>query len=113
MSCRHGLQRDAMTSELITTGIGLGDYVHTMTHDYRGRVTDLHFGCPEGRAWIMGQEVPIRDEALDSLYPWLTVLVHGGGAVVVPAYDIELTEPFEFVNPWADHYWPREYGQEA
>lgn len=91
------------------TGIGLGDFVRTATHGYRGRVTEVHFGCPQDSDWVAAQAVPIRAEALDGLHVWFSILVHEGGAVVAPAYDVERVERFDLDNDWAREYWPADY----
>jgi hypothetical protein len=88
--------------------VSLGDYVNTLTHGHTGRVYAVHHGCPEGAAWMMGQEVPIREEAKTPTYRWLSILVQGAGSVVVPEYDAEKTDPFPFSNPWASHYWAKD-----
>lgn len=88
------------------TGIGIGDYVGTDTHGYRGRVYAVHFGCPEDKRWIAGQRVPIRDEALAPGYIWFSILTHGGGAIVAPAYGVHVIDPFDFVNDFEAEYWP-------
>lgn len=60
----------------------LGDWVRTTTYGYVGRVYAIHDRCPETEEWLDGQMIPIPEELVD--LPWCSVLVDGGGAVVVP-----------------------------
>ena len=60
----------------------LGDWVETSTFGYIGRVYAIHHHCPEDEAWLAGQMIPIPAELVDR--PWVSVMVDGGGAVVVP-----------------------------
>lgn len=81
----------------------LGSYVETDAHRHRGRITQFHDSCPEGAAWLMGQEDGRVRDLEDNA--WASVLVHPAGSVVVPVSLMRKVEPFEFTNPWADDYW--------
>lgn len=83
-----------------------GTFVQTRNHGHRGIVYETHRGCPEGAAWCAGQSVPIRPEALAPDYPWHSILVDGGGAVVVADYDIEVVEPFQVTNRYLSDHFP-------
>lgn len=72
--------------------LSAGADVKTGTYGYHGAIKSVHEGCPEGAAWVACQRVPIRPEALEPGYPWYTVVVHDGGAVSVPHYDVALTD---------------------
>lgn len=79
----------------------LGDYVRT-NYGQTGRVTEVHHWCPQDAAWLMGQaDARMRDHR-DS--PWVSVLVHNGGSVVVPGALCEQVEPFDLVNDFAVVY---------
>lgn len=88
--------------------IGLGSYVKDNEHGYKGRVTAVHLflELPEDQEWVDIQVPPIEDEALEPSYLWYSVLVHGGGAVLRPAYALDEIEKFDFDNPWVDKYFP-------
>lgn len=60
----------------------LGDWVRTTTHGHVGRVYAIHHYCPEDESWLACQSIPVPAELVDK--PWCSVLVDGGGAVVVP-----------------------------
>jgi hypothetical protein len=81
--------------------ITLSDFVEDAHYNRRGRVTAVHFGCPEGAAWLMGQERQAPAEGR-----WLSVLVDGGGSIAVHESALTKVEPFELDNTWADFYWP-------
>lgn len=74
-----------------------------------GRVTEVHaYGCPESDAWLRGQRLLGDDPARFADARWISVLVHGGGAVVLPdlpAY-VERVEPFTLDNLYAVDYFP-------
>lgn len=91
----------------------LGEYVETTSFGQRGRVTETHhrgLGCPEGAAWLAGQTGLGDNPSQFDEAPWVSILVHKGGAVLVPNLPefVKVVEPFDFENPWADCYW-REY----
>lgn len=88
--------------------IVLGDYVETDTHKHRGRVYKIHpgwpagSGCPESDEWLAGQQPePLTAYKNDR---WISVLVHEGGAVTVPASLAHRVEPFDFENGYAKQY---------
>ena len=60
----------------------LGDWVRTTDYGYVGRVYALHHYCPEDERWLAAQMIPIPEALVNK--PWCSVLVDGGGAVVVP-----------------------------
>ncbi len=88
--------------------VGLGSYVEDNIYGYTGRVIAVHLFAelPEGQGWIDMQVPSIEDEALQPSYLWYSVLCHGGGSVLRPAYAIDEIEPFEFENSWANKYFP-------
>jgi hypothetical protein len=88
--------------------IGLGSYVEDNIHGYTGRVTAVHLFAelPEDKFWLDMQVPPIEPEALHHSYLWYSVLCHGGGSVLRPAYALDEIEKFDFVNPWVDTYFP-------
>ncbi len=69
----------------------LGDYIQTTQHGYLGRVYKTHYGCPQDRAWINQQSIPVTEEQMDE--KWVSVLVHGGGAIVTWASDCTVIGP--------------------
>lgn len=95
-----------MMGRLNKEGIGLGSYVDRVSMQMRGRVTSVHFSCPEDDEWVALQSIPIRPEALQVPYVWFTVLVDGGGAVVLPAYDVTPRGAFMLDNAYASEYFP-------
>lgn len=60
----------------------LGDWVQTRHNGYRGRVYQIDHFCEESDTWLSIQWNP--PTAAQLVQPWVHVLVHGGGAVVVP-----------------------------
>lgn len=88
--------------------IGLGSYVKDNEHGYTGRVIAVHSiaELPEDQEWIDMQVPPIEEEALQPSYLWYSVLCHGGGSVLRPAYALDEIEKFDFDNPWVDTYFP-------
>ena len=84
----------------------LGDWVVSMNYGYEGRVTEVHHWCPESEAWIAGQSVPVTDEQRKGR--WVSVLVHGGGAVVQPISTVRVLgegeHPDALRNDYADMY---------
>lgn len=81
----------------------LGDHVETTgTHKYRGRVTQIHHFCPESDAWLACQtDTSVRTRKDD---PWASILVHQGGAVVIPFEYVKVVEPFDFDNEYGLFY---------
>ncbi len=90
------------------SSVVLGDYVQENRYGRRGRITQIHFQCPQGAAWQMGQEIPLTDEEINSR--WVSILVDGGGAMVTPMTDCEIVEPFDFTNLWEDFYFRVDQG---
>lgn len=92
--------------------IVLGDYVETDTHGHRGRVHKVHpgypagFGCPEDDQWLAGQQPhPLTAYKKER---WVSILVHGGGSVVVPSAFAHRVDPFPFENDYANQYFRQE-----
>lgn len=84
----------------------LGDWVVDQ-YGRTGRVTAIHFACPESPSWIRGQAIPVTEAQRDGR--WVSVLVHGGGAVVQPIDTLTVTEPPGVIdNLWADVYFRME-----
>lgn len=83
-------------------GPKLGDHVTTRVYDHKGRVYKIHDECPEGPAWLMGQASPAMREFADG--PWVSILVHEGGSVVMPIPLVDVVQPFPFQNPYASKY---------
>ena len=84
-------------------GTQLGDYVI----DYRGRigrVSDAHYGCPEGPDWMAAQSYEVKRAMLET-HRWVSVLLHEGGAIVAPETLFEPTEPFVLKNNHALLLW--------
>lgn len=81
----------------------LGDFVRT-THlenlgrQYVGRIYDAHFSCPEGDDWLAMQLHLGPDPMIWKKCRWVSILVHQGGAIVVPEQVVEVIEPFELDN---------------
>jgi len=95
-----------VAEQLNESGIGLGDYVRSRRHGYRGRVTEVHLlGCPESRSWFDEQR-PALDPALYDAGVWLAVLLEIEGAVLLPAIDAELVPAFDLKNDLELDYWP-------
>lgn len=84
--------------------LAIGTYVQTRTHGHRGRIYQVHNSCPEGAAWRMGQQPGLVGEHADGGGTWYSVLVQPSGSVVVPDYDIDVVDPFEFTNSYGDEY---------
>lgn len=105
-ACGSGWAEDVSTDKppVPDGALPIGTYVHTKTHGHRGRITEAHGRCPEGPAWLMGQSVPLTGVYADGGGTWYSVLCHPAGAVVVTADDVEVVEPFQFDNPWADEH---------
>ena len=86
--------------------IKLGDYVITSSHGHEGRVYQKHHDFKhtgENEDWFSFQS-PKYDPVVKN-YPWLSILVKAGGAVVVPISDIkEVVEPFDLNNKWESFY---------
>lgn len=79
----------------------LGDYVRTTTTRFKGRVTGIHYACKQDDEWLGVQALSDEEKAS---YPWIDILVDGGGSVHVPACIVEKIEPFDFTNNWADWF---------
>lgn len=60
----------------------LGDWVRTSEYGYVGRVHAIHHYCPQSEDWLAMQAIPVPEELVGR--PWCSVLVDGGGSVVVP-----------------------------
>lgn len=74
-----------------------------------GRVTAIHHGCPESKAWIAGQQIPVTREQLDDY--WVSVLLDGGGSVVQPIGTLtvmEVSPGQRLDNTWTDFYFGEE-----
>jgi len=86
--------------------IKLGDYVSIRKSPYKGRVYKKHLyfaDTGESNAWFEKQE-PGYDPVVKN-YPWVSVLVKNGGAIVVPISAVdEIVEPFDLSNPWESFY---------
>lgn len=84
----------------------LGDFVSTNGGLYTGRVHKVHLACPESNAWLAGQQLLGDNPMQYRLGRWVSVLVHGGGAVVVPDLDefVQTIGSFVLENKWADIY---------
>lgn len=95
------------------TGIGVGMCVRDVERGSTGIVTDVHMSCPEGRAWQLGQQPPLPDEATELGHVWFSVLCHGGGSVAIPACWTERVAPFAVDNSWVSEYWPQGQPMEA
>jgi hypothetical protein len=85
----------------------LGAWVRTDAFNRSGRVTDIHLGCPEDDAWLACQSdrrvIGMKDEV------WVSILVHEGGAVTVPAELTHRIDPIpNFKNTWASFYFDEE-----
>jgi hypothetical protein len=85
----------------------LGDFVHTINGtDYTGRVYDAHYSCPENDAWLRGQ-MHLGDNPMAwANVRWVSILVHKGGAIVVPDVLVEKVEPFLLDNNSSGFYFP-------
>lgn len=80
----------------------LGDYVQTRRFGSRGRVTKLHWSCPESEEWQSIQTGLAPEQFTQER--WASILCQPAGAVVVPFSDVEVVEPFPFTNPYAADY---------
>jgi len=63
----------------------LGDWVECTTYLQIGRVYKKHSNFQEtgeNERWFKGQSIPL--EISDKKKPWYSVLIMGGGAIVVP-----------------------------
>jgi hypothetical protein len=93
----------------------LGDYVETLNTGFRGRVTDVHFGCPESSTWLSLQQSLGPNPMEFQNVRWLSVLVHGGGSIAIPddPQFIMHVEPFDLDNVWADEYFRESVKEDA
>lgn len=85
--------------------VRLGDFVTTKRHDHLGRVYMIHHSFKDTREsmdWFHGLVPALEESTLTER--WISILAHGGGAVLVPESDVVLASPFEFDNPWANTY---------
>lgn len=82
----------------------LGQYVRTTRHGYTGRVVQRHYSCPETADWIASQSLPLTPEQVDG--PWVSILVHDGGAIVTPEDSVEVIPRFVFRHRDRDDYFP-------
>ncbi len=84
----------------------LGDWVIGLNYGHVGRVCAKYHnfaGTNATQEWLDHQEMPIPDSFLDK--PWYSILVHGGGAVLIAEDDLEVIQPRDSLdNIWADHY---------
>lgn len=90
----------------------LGSYVRSARHGHIGRVTDIDLSFAftgeagrhddDGEGWLAGQTIPVSEEQRQGR--WISILVHNGGAVLVPVDSVEVIEPFPFVNDFAAFY---------
>jgi hypothetical protein len=86
----------------------LGDWVRTTDYGHVGRVYAIHHYCPENKRWLACQTIPVPAELVRK--PWCSVLVHGGGAVVVPIGLCSVLDdhPKRIRHPGADLYFREE-----
>jgi hypothetical protein len=85
----------------------LGDYVRTARFGLIGRVTAVHpWGCPQEEKSWRDEQILLRDGDFDG--PWVSILVHPAGAVIVPEWDAIVVTPFPYANPHAARYFPPE-----
>lgn len=82
-------------------GLHLGDHVEDH-YGRKGRITDLHHSCPQDEEWIRLQARPVT--AAERKERWASILVDGGGAVVVAASRLTKVEPFDLDNGYAESY---------
>lgn len=102
----------ATTNDPSGKPIVLGAYVRDNGYGRVGRVTDIDFSfgltsqarnsSDGGEAWLAGQFIPVSDEQRRGR--WISILVHGGGSILVPADRVEVVDPFPFVNDMAALY---------
>lgn len=85
---------------LIAHQVVLGSYVRD-PFGRRGRVYQVHYGCPESQEWMAAQVLDVQDASRSR---WVSILCDGGGAVSFPADRVELIEPFELRNNSALFY---------
>lgn len=86
----------------------LGDFVETLDSEARrGRIYDCHFMCPESDFWLRGQTLLGSDPMRWKPCRWVSVLVEGGGAIVVPEQLVRVIEPFPLDNDNWGLYWPQ------
>lgn len=67
-----------------------------------GRVTAVEHGCTQDAEWLAAQTLLTDADKKPGV--WLDILVHGGGAIHVPASTVKVIEPFPFENNWASFY---------
>jgi len=88
----------------------VGQFIKSKFHNHVGRVKAKHIVFSEtsgDKEWFKMQRPFIPEEEKNK--PWYSVLVHGGGAVLIPESYIEEVsdEMFDgetFKNPWSDFY---------
>jgi len=76
-------------------GWHLGDYVED---DYgrKGRIYELHYGCPESEEWIKAQCKPVS--AQERNVRWASILVHNSGAIASPVSRLIHIDAFPFCH---------------
>lgn len=91
-----------MMTKALDTHPKLGAYVRD-SGGRLGRVTGIEHGCAQGDDWL-AQQTLLTEAERTADGPWLDILVHGGGAIHVPAAVVEVVEPFDFENSWSSFY---------
>lgn len=72
------------------TDVVLGSYVLD-AYGRRGRVVDIHFGCPQSDEWLDAQAIAPKGDT----ERWVSILCEGGGSVCQEDTTLKLIEPFE------------------
>jgi len=86
------------------TDVRIGDYVETVFHKHRGRVTNISEWCDAGNsnAWFRMQNPPY-DKA-QKMERWISILCDGSGSVCVAESRVGIIPKFDFSNPYAEKY---------
>jgi len=84
----------------------LGQYVKTINHNYRGRISKKHHifnDTNHSDEWFMAQKPALPEEMISE--KWYSILTHNGGSILVPESGIEKQIlPFKLINNWEGYY---------
>jgi len=71
----------------------LGSWVSTKNYGYTGLITSLSIAGDSDDEWFDSQSIPVTEEQRNGI--WVSVLVHGGGAVLVALDEVTEIAPIE------------------
>ncbi len=77
----------------MTTPIVHGDYVETDRHGYTGRAYKFEHLTNDDAEWVAAQNIPLTIENIQERF--VSILVHKGGAVLVPESSCTKIDPID------------------